>query len=488
MSTLSPDACISESAPDVGSPKILIDGVFFQLYKTGIARVWQSLLEVWSGDAFCQNIVVLDRGNTAPRVPGIEYRTIPSFSYENMVGDREMLQQICEAEGASLFISTYYTTPITTPSVFMGYDMIPEVLGADLTSPMWQSKHHAIDHAIAHITISKNTAQDLQRFFPSLNPENISPILCGVADYFHPASQHDLLEFRDRYNLQKPYFLLTGPSFGYKNAGLFLEGLAQLQSRRAFDVVCTGSSGREFSAEARKILPDVTFHPLFLEDHELRAVYSGAIALVYPSTYEGFGLPVVEAMKCGCPVITCANASIPEVGGEAVMYVPDDSIETMAEALLEVQKPGRRSKLIKDGLEQAKQFNWSSMAQAVKQVLVSNTQKNQTPKILIEVDWNASEESIYEHFTTFFKVVLSLKNPSQYDFLIDAIEVDLALADEITTGAFMEALMEHDSAEDQDVSIRLLDTMAEKNSILVDGISQVSISHLPTYLSALLPR
>jgi glycosyltransferase involved in cell wall biosynthesis len=487
MSTLSSDACISESARDVDSPKILIDGVFFQLYKTGIARVWQSLLEVWSSDEFCQNIVVLDRGNTAPRIPGIEYRTIPSFSYENMLADREMLQQICEAEGASLFISTYYTTPITTPSVFMGYDMIPEVLGADLTSPMWQSKHHAINHAIAHITISENTAQDLQKFFPNLNPDNIAPILCGVADYFHPASQHDLLAFRDRYNLQKPYFLLTGPSFGYKNAGLFLEGLAQLQSRRAFDVVCTGSSGREFSAEARKILPDITFHPLFLEDHELRAVYSGAIALVYPSTYEGFGLPVVEAMKCGCPVITCANASIPEVGGEAVVYVPDDSIETMAEALLEVQKPSRRGKLIQDGLEQAKQFNWSSMAQAVKQVLLRHTQTNQTPKILVTIDWTAPEEAIYAHFTTFFKVVLSSKNPSQYDFLIDAIEVDLALADEITTGAFMEVLMEQDSAEDQDVSIRLIETQAEKNNML-NGIPQVSINDVPTYLSALPPR
>jgi glycosyltransferase involved in cell wall biosynthesis len=480
MSTLSQAACISDAeAIDVAPPTILIDGVFFQLYKTGIARVWRSLFEAWSGDPFCRNIVVLDRGNTAPRIAGIEYRTIPEFSYENIDADREMLQRICDAEGASLFISTYYTTPITTPSVFMGYDMIPEVLGADLTSPMWQSKHQAIEHAIAHITISKQTAQDLQRFFPRLDGANISPILCGVADYFYPASPQELLEFRDRYNLQKPYFLLSGPGFGCKNAGLFLEGLAQLQSRRAFDVVCTGSGGREFSAEARRLLPDVMFHALFLEDHELRSAYAGAIALVYPSLYEGFGLPVVEAMKCGCPVITCANASIPEVGGEAVMYVPDDSSETMAEALLEVQKPSLRHAMAAAGLEQAKQFNWSAMAQAVKQVLLTHVEAPAAPIILVAVDWNAPEAETYDRFTAFFQFILASKQASQYEFLIDATAIALEIADEITTGAFMETLMACDS--DQEVSIRLIATQAEKEQML-GGIS-VHLSDAPTYLS-----
>ncbi|WP_442946592.1 hypothetical protein [Nostoc sp. 'Peltigera malacea cyanobiont' DB3992] len=74
-----------------------------------------------------------------------------------------MLQQICDEEEAELFISSYYTTPIETPSVFMAYDMIPEVLGGNLNEPMWREKHNGIKHASAFIAISENTAKDLSK-------------------------------------------------------------------------------------------------------------------------------------------------------------------------------------------------------------------------------------------------------------------------------------------------------------------------------------
>lgn len=94
---------------------IIIDGVFFQLYSTGIARVWRSLLEQWAYTEFSAHIIVLDRLNTSPQVPGIKYRTIPAYSYNNTDTDKQMLQQVCDEEGADLFISTYYTTPYQPP-------------------------------------------------------------------------------------------------------------------------------------------------------------------------------------------------------------------------------------------------------------------------------------------------------------------------------------------------------------------------------------
>ncbi|MFM6155524.1 MAG: glycosyltransferase, partial [Sphaerospermopsis kisseleviana] len=151
------------------SPKIIIDGVFFQLYKTGIARVWKSLLEEWANTDFANHILVLDRANTAPKINGIRYRAASPYNYNDTESDRQMLQQICDEEGAELFISTYYTTPINTPSVFMAYDMIPEVLGGNLNEPMWREKHNAIKHASAFISISENTASDLSRFFPDIS-------------------------------------------------------------------------------------------------------------------------------------------------------------------------------------------------------------------------------------------------------------------------------------------------------------------------------
>ena len=102
----------------------------------------------------------------------------------------------------------------------------------------------------------------------------------------------------------------------------------------------------------------------------MRIAYSGAIALVYPSKYEGFGLPVLEAMTCGCPVITCPNGSIPEVGGEAVLYVDSDDVNELIGRLSDVQKSEVRQSLIAAGLEQAKKFSWSSMAEKVSAALL----------------------------------------------------------------------------------------------------------------------
>ncbi len=112
---------------------------------------------------------------------------------------------------------------------------------------------------------------------------------------------------------------------------------------------------------------------LQLSDEELALAYSGAMALVYPSKYEGFGMPVLEAMACGCPVITCPNASIPEVAGDAAIYVNDDDVDGLANALCEVQKPSIRNSLIAAGLAQAKKFSWSKMAQTVSSALIDTT-------------------------------------------------------------------------------------------------------------------
>jgi glycosyltransferase involved in cell wall biosynthesis len=107
-----------------------------------------------------------------------------------------------------------------------------------------------------------------------------------------------------------------------------------------------------------------------LTDDELQAAYSGALALVYPSKYEGFGLPILEAIACGCPVITCPNASIPEVGGQAVVYINEDDVSGLVTALTQVQDVEFRKSLIDAGLKQAKKFSWIKMANEVKNAFV----------------------------------------------------------------------------------------------------------------------
>ncbi|MEG3838990.1 class I SAM-dependent methyltransferase [Microcoleus sp. herbarium14] len=354
------------------SPTILIDGVFFQLYRTGIARVWQSLLEQWAKGDFGKHIIVLDRVGTAPKIPGLRYRNVQHYNYGSTIADREMLQQVCDEEGADLFISTYYTTPLSTPTAFIAYDMIPEVLQANLQEPMWREKHYGIGHACAYISISENTARDLTRFFPEISLESVTIAHCGVDNLFTPASQEEIKSFKNKYGISKPYFISVGGGSDYKNTILFFQAFGKLASKQGFEIVCTGS-GILLEGELRIYTAGSVVHKLQLSDEELRLAYSGAVAMVYPSLYEGFGLPVLEAMACGCPVITCPNASIPEVAGAAALYVKDDDIDGLTDALCEVQKNKVRNSLIVAGLGQAKNFSWSKMAQTVSSALINAT-------------------------------------------------------------------------------------------------------------------
>jgi glycosyltransferase involved in cell wall biosynthesis/predicted SAM-dependent methyltransferase len=445
------------------SPTIIVDGVFFQLYKTGIARVWRSLLEEWANQEFSKHIVVLDRVGTAPKIPGIWYRTIPAYDYQKTEEDRELLQQVCDEEGADLFISTYYTTPISTPSIFMAYDMIPEVLDGNLNEPMWREKHHGIRHASAYISISKNTASDLAKFFSGISLEEVTVAHCGVSRHFYPANAAEIAQFKMKYGITKPYFLLVGAGSNYKNAKLFFQGFAQLHSKQGFDIICTGS-GYTLGNEYREFTSGCVVHPLQLSDEELKIAYSGATALVYPSLYEGFGMPVAEAMACGCPVITCPNASIPEVGGEAVIYVNHNNIEELADALCEVQKPTVRKKLITAGIEQAKKFSWEKMADQVSSALINATLLRLNLReinFIIFPDWSQPEESLASELTQVIKAVMTHPDKNKMTLLVDNGSIEDEEADLALSSVVMSLMMEEELEVEESAEIALIGELSD---------------------------
>ena len=431
--------------------QIIVDGVFFQLYQTGIARVWKSLLTAWVRNGFGKHIILLDRGGFAPKIPGIRYREIPLYKYSDTDADREMLQQVCDEEGADVFISTYYTTPLTTPSVFMAHDMIPELMGWDLNHPMWREKHYGIEHASAYIAVSENTARDLVKVFTNIPLESIIVAHNGIDHQtFSPAGQADINLFKTKYGIAKPYFILVGAGDGYKNGILFFQAFAQLASKQGFDIVITGSGG-VLAPEYREYSSGSIVHMLQLSDEELVAAYSGAVALVYPSKYEGFGLPVLEAMACGCPVITCPNGPIPEVAGEAAIYVNDEDVEGLTNALCEVQKPSVRNTLIAAGLAQAKKFSWSKMAGEISSALVNTSLLRLNLKeinLIIFPDWSQSEEDISVDLIGAIKAI-AIHPSSQYmTLLIDTSNISVEDAELLLSGVTMHLLM----AEDVDVS------------------------------------
>lgn len=352
----------------------VIDGVFFQYRVTGIARVWEEILRQWALTPFAKQLLVLDRDGTCPRIDGLSYRTIPLHDYQNLAADRLLLQRICDETGAACFISTYYTTPLTTPSVLMVHDCIPESFGADLTEPAWLEKRHAIEYAAAFSCVSAHTAAELLRFYPDAAGRPLHVQHHGVSAAFYPAGELEIATFHNRYNVNKHYFLFVGPVEWYKNFKLFVDAFAALPNRNLFQVVRTrhedGEPTHPFCSD-----PEIIITTGYLPDNELRAAYSGAIALVYPSWHEGFGLPVLEAMACGCPVIAANVTSIPEVAGNAALLIPPHDPGTMLKALTTVQSAAERNRMREAGLFRAQLFRWERSAFRLHQALCSTKRK-----------------------------------------------------------------------------------------------------------------
>jgi Glycosyl transferases group 1 len=340
---------------------IVVDGVYFQYrMNTGVARVWQSHLQEWQRSGFAHRLLFLDRDGAGPLLPGLRTRSLPRWDPDRTAEDSLLLQRVCDEEGAALFVSTYYTTPIATPSLMLVYDLIPERLGLETPDPSWDEKRLALEHASSYACISQSTCDDLHELEPVSRGKRADVAPLGVHEVFRPAAAHEVAAFLEADGIGRPYFLLVGERLGlagYKNTELLFRALHGWSRLNEHEVVCVGGKSR-LEPELRLAGPKVPTRRLSLSDEELRLAYAGAIALVYPSRYEGFGLPVAEAMACGCPVITTKRASLPEVAGEAALYVDPDDPQALRDALDAVGEPDRRAAMVSAGLKQASGFRW----------------------------------------------------------------------------------------------------------------------------------
>lgn len=230
------------------------------------------------------------------------------------------------------------------------------------------------------IAISQATRADLIRHY-QVDTAKIHVIHHGVGRQFQPI--HDastLAAARERYGLTHaqatPYLLYIGTVQPRKNLLRLIDAFALTLQRieQPLLLVLAGKRGwRTAAIEQRAATLGIADHVRFtgyVDDHDLPALLSGALAFVFPSLYEGFGMPVLEAMACGTPVLTSTTSSLPEVAGDAALLVAPHDSTALARALQElISNDALRAKLRERGLARAAQFTWERCAAETLHVL-----------------------------------------------------------------------------------------------------------------------
>lgn len=218
------------------------------------------------------------------------------------------------------------------------------------------------------IAISQTTKNDLVKYL-NIPESRISVIYNGV--------DHNIFKPHDVRLLDKPYILYVGSERPRKNLGRLFEAFATLRHNfPELKLVNVGSPGRskQFRNDTVKKLSSlgITEDVIFvghISELDLAYYYSSAALLAYPSLYEGFGLPPLEAMACGCPVVTSNTSSLPEVVGQAGIMVDPHDTDSLTQAMRQVLTDTEvRDNMIRKGLEQAMRFSWENTAKQTLEV------------------------------------------------------------------------------------------------------------------------
>ncbi len=257
---------------------------------------------------------------------------------------------------------TYYDPYIIGKSkgklVVTVYDMIHEVFPEhNAGNPITENKKKMIFAADHIIAISESTKRDILKIYPDIPEEKITVIY--ISSNFNPVSSAQPDE-----RFPAKYVLFVGRRDSYKNYKIFFEAVKPiLEEDPELHVVCIG--GGPFSEEELAAQGSLAgrVHQLDANDSVLSYAYSNAQCFVFPSQYEGFGIPTLEAFACNCPVVLSKTSSMPEVGGDAVVYIDPldrDDIRNQIQKLLNDSK--LREELIEKGKHRLALFNWDDIA------------------------------------------------------------------------------------------------------------------------------
>lgn len=343
---------------------ILFDNVVFDLQKSGgISVVWYELVR-----RFLENntldVSFIDNGNTTNKYRKDLNIAVSAISGQDMyIPISRYLPVRINASEPFIFHSSYYRYCKSSyaKSITTVHDFTYEYFrnGFKKRLHCWQ-KYNAIRHSDYVVCISENTKKDLLKFLPDVDESKIRVIYNGVSEDYYVIDEDTE---RKKLPFEKgKYLVFVGNRVDeYKNFSL----LKRCVSSSKYSLVIVGSKlSEEEKIDLEKYLPENRYKCMgFLPNEELNVIYNNAAALVYPSSYEGFGIPIVEAQRAGCPVIAYNASSIPEVIGDTPLLMNELTDEELLKKIELLSDEKLMKEVRSAGLENSKRFSWDKMYQ-----------------------------------------------------------------------------------------------------------------------------
>ena len=342
---------------------LYFDNIVFDLQKSGgISVVWYELLKrICHQNDFCIRFID-NEGSLNPYRQGLDIHEDQILKGDSCIAVSRYLPVSIKGSSPFLFHSSYYrycnnphAINITTVHDFT-YEYYRKGLPKKLHC--WQ-KYQALRHSQYIICISENTKRDLLKFVPDIEEDKIRIIYNGVSDDYcvldHSESSSVIPFGRGK------YVVFVGNRIGYKN----FDFLKEMIAKSNYNLVIVGSPlSDEEVCDLERFVPRERYVCTgFLPNKDLNTLYNHAAALVYPSAYEGFGIPVLEAQKAGCPVIAYNSSSIPEVIGETPLLMNELTEKELLDKLSLLSNDELMKKVREDGLKNAARFSWDRMYQ-----------------------------------------------------------------------------------------------------------------------------